>query len=84
MPKYEYNDFVLVSKNHLHELLQGYFELMALERGGVDDWEWYGESISDFLKEYHSEDFEELAEKLLPDYIATQGNEVRTNGKIYH
>lgn len=42
--------------------------LSALEQGGVDNWEWYGASVSDFLNclseeyEQNFEDFEDMAE----------------------
>ena len=28
------------------------FKLTCLENGGVDNWEWYGESLEDYFKEY--------------------------------
>lgn len=32
--------------------------LCALEAGGVDNWEWYGESIKDFFREEEEEEEE--------------------------
>ena len=40
-----------ISKQELRELLEAYHRLQALECGGVDNWEWYGESINDFIYE---------------------------------
>ena len=34
-----------INKNRLAELLRKEQELRLLENGGVDDWEWYGESL---------------------------------------
>lgn len=47
----------------LKDLLINDIKLAALESGGVDNWEWYGESISDYLKLEKVEDFEELAKR---------------------
>lgn len=53
--------YYIVEENLLKELWINDLKLAALENGGVDNWEWYGESISDFLKEQRAENFEELA-----------------------
>lgn len=53
--------YYIVEENLLKELWINDLKLAALESGGVDNWEWYGESISDFLKEQRAENFEELA-----------------------
>lgn len=39
-----------ISYSELRELLHDSLMLAALESGGVDNWEWYGASISDFIK----------------------------------
>ena len=33
-------------------MLKSYYKLVALEGGGVDNWDWYGASIGDFIDEY--------------------------------
>lgn len=38
----------LVNESELIELLHNSFKLMALENGGVDNWNWYSQSIADF------------------------------------
>lgn len=41
----------LIKTEELIELLESYNKLTALERGGVDNWEWYRESINDYNEE---------------------------------
>ena len=52
-----------ISEELLVELMTDSLALAALESGGVDNWEWYGESRCDFLDEAGAEDFDELAER---------------------
>lgn len=42
----------LISREELLELLEIYYRYTALECGGVDNWEWYDESNSEFLRGY--------------------------------
>ena len=42
------NEFVLVSKKRLADLEDNSRMLSALEAGGVDNWEWYSESLQDY------------------------------------
>ena len=51
---------VVIAKEELIELLEAYYTLTALECGGVDNWEWSGESSSDFLDNYWMENRLEL------------------------
>jgi len=39
-----------ISESDLRELLHDSLKLSALESGGVDNWEWYGDSIFDFIQ----------------------------------
>ena len=52
-----------ISESLLIELMRDSLELCALQSGGVDNWEWCGESCADFLDEAGAEDFDELAER---------------------
>ena len=52
-----------ISESVLIDLMKDSLELCALENGGVDNWEWSGESCKDFLDETGAESFEELAER---------------------
>ena len=42
----------VVKESELLELLEARLRLAALENGGVDNWEWYGESLCDYLGNY--------------------------------
>ena len=42
---------VEVNANYLAELEKSSRKLKALEQGGVDNWEWYHESLANFFKE---------------------------------
>lgn len=50
----------IVPKEELIELIEALYKLAALESGGVDNWEWCGESISDFLDRYWIENYDAL------------------------
>ena len=50
----------IVPKEELIELIEALYKLAALESGGVDKWEWCGESISDFLDRYWIENHDAL------------------------
>ena len=39
----------MITKEEYDELLKRSNELEALEQGGVDDWEWYGESLRNYF-----------------------------------
>lgn len=41
----------IINEDELKELLNAYFTLDALECGGVDNWEWYGDSFQEYLKD---------------------------------
>lgn len=58
----------IISKEHLLSLIQDSITLTALENGGVDNWEWYGDSINDLLKEAKVNNIKELAEQDLLYY----------------
>lgn len=41
--------YCLIPKDELKELLCDSLTLQALDCGGVDNWDWYGASIGDFI-----------------------------------
>lgn len=41
--------YCLVPKDELKDLLYDSLKLQALEVSGVDNWDWYGDSIRDFI-----------------------------------
>lgn len=80
------NTYVLIPKKKALSLLENNAKLMALESGGVDNWNWYGESLWDYLKEYFGEDNDEEAECLDFSDIAnekiTQYREINLNPQL--
>ena len=42
---------VNISQKELDELRDSQHKLNCLEQGGVDNWEWYGESLKGYFKE---------------------------------
>lgn len=61
----------IIQEDKLVELIADHFTLMALENGGVDNWPWYGDSLSQWLDELDEYDFEEVAKKFI-DSFATE------------
>ena len=62
----------IVTESELRELIHDSLMFCALQNGGVDNWEWYGESICNFLEGNAApgEDEYDIAERLLnEDYI---------------
>lgn len=51
---------MIVPKEELTELIEALYKLAALENGGVDNWEWCSESVSDFLDNYWIENHIEM------------------------
>lgn len=43
------NDMVIISREALYDLIRDSNTLAALEIGGVDNWDWYGYSIKDYV-----------------------------------
>ena len=73
----KFKDVCIISKNGLREILDGYFRYMALDQGGVDNWEGYSYSIGDFIEEEKATNFpdeedldiEKIVENELNDYL---------------
>jgi hypothetical protein len=42
----------------IDRVIQELKKLWALEAGGVDNWDWYSESLKPWYKEYYPEDLE--------------------------
>lgn len=51
---------ITISKEDYAMLKVKSHKLEALEIGGVDNWEYYSESLSDYLESLGVEDFDEL------------------------
>ena len=44
-------ELYLVKKSTLIDLIAGYYKLVALENSGVDNWDWYEESLMEDVRE---------------------------------
>ena len=73
--------FYSISEEELRDLLYCRHTLTALEYGGVDNWSWYGDSISDYEKIYCDENglednlcISEIVEKEISKYEPIKNN----------
>lgn len=59
-----------ISEKELIELLASSIRMATLDRGGVNNWEWYGADFKNAMAEYGEdcESFEDCARTLLSDY----------------
>ena len=48
-------EYFVIEKKKLCKLLLDHITLIALKQGGVDNWEWYGASICDFIESWQEE-----------------------------
>lgn len=73
-------DKIEIDRKRLIELLAAELELNALNCGGVDNWDWYGDSCCDAIRElarfYHLDEdevtFKDIAEHIVdrePKYV---------------
>ena len=67
---------VKIEQRKLLDLLEAYFKFAALESGGVDNWEWYGDSLCRYLQEDEMNrpqddayDFRDMAENYMKFWI---------------
>lgn len=58
----------IISETRLRDLIRAEEEICALNSGGVDNWEWYCDSIQDYLRENNYEDMDDAVEKELESY----------------
>ena len=57
-----------ISEKRIRELLRNEEKLLALERGGVDNWDFYDESLKEWRKENELEELiQETVEAILED-----------------
>jgi hypothetical protein len=67
-------EYVLVPKDEFQEMVEKYLYMLAGEAGGVDNWHYWGESISEFITTYNSandtnfEDMDEVIEDFANSY----------------
>lgn len=46
---------IILTETEFKNIYRGYLKYLALQRGGVDNWGWYGESLNDFLRDCYFE-----------------------------
>ena len=73
----------LVPEAELRHYIEAWLKLQALEHGGVDNWEWYGCSLRDFLESWAKEtgrdpededlDFDEIVNEDIEEYLSYEG-----------
>ena len=69
---------IVISRDELKEMHEDAMLMDALRGGGVDNWEWYSESISDYLKfinEDRGTDYQDFDEAVEGLFIEVYGNE---------
>ena len=67
--------YVRVSVPRLAELLRSEAELLALQAGGVDNWDWYGDCFK--------EEVEELLEADNEDLIKSEGFTIQDTDDLF-
>ncbi len=53
---------ITITAEEYHDLLDKSFQLECLERGGVDNWEWYDESLRPYRNMIRDRENEEARE----------------------
>ena len=48
-------ELITITKKEYDSLIDDMKTLRALEAGGVDNWEWYGDSISEYYPEKYGD-----------------------------
>jgi hypothetical protein len=67
--------YVRISVPRLAELLRSEAELLALQAGGVDNWDWYGDCFT--------EEVEELLEADNEDLIKSEGFTIQDTDDLF-
>lgn len=66
MNEFEMN--YIISEERLKELLEEEARYIALENGGVDNWEWYGTSIQEYLSLCEVNSIFEIAKERMNEF----------------
>lgn len=84
MKKLENGNYEL-TESELKEYLKGYYISEALEAGGVENWEWFGEAMDGYLEssgdkkeeEYYFEDLvNDIINKLKEEHYVKYSNSI--------
>ena len=46
---------IILTETGFKNIYRGYLKYLALQSGGVDNWEWYGDSLNAFLRDSYFE-----------------------------
>lgn len=61
----ENNNTINISIDVFKDLIRDAYKFRALDEGGVDNWAWYDEALSNGLEKYNIDDYDELAEEII-------------------
>ena len=64
----ETEDSITISKKAFNSLIEDARKLEALECGGVDNWQWYGEALNNYFGD--TEDDEGMDDAEVADFVA--------------
>lgn len=57
------NRNIILTETEFKNIYRGYLKYLALQQGGIDNWEWYGESFGDFLRDCYLENHPDRTEE---------------------
>lgn len=57
------NRNIVLTETEFKNIYRGYLKYLALQGGGVDNWEWYSESLGDFLRDCYLENHPDRTEE---------------------
>ena len=46
---------IILTETGFKNIYRGYLKYLALQSGGVNSWEWYGDSLNAFLRDWYFE-----------------------------
>ena len=46
---------IILTETGFKNIYRGYLKYLALQSGGVNSWEWYGDSLNNFLRDWYFE-----------------------------
>lgn len=54
---------IILTETEFKDIYRGYLKYLALQNGGVDNWEWYSESLNYFLRDCYFENHPNCTEE---------------------
>lgn len=57
---------IILTETGFKNIYRGYLKYIALQSGGVDNWEWYSGSLNAFLRDWY---FENHPNRTIEDFI---------------